>query len=131
MRYLSVFLAPLAGICILIFSLYFLETEITISNEQITIFIIYIFAIIVQILFVEVAHLILARYNLWNFANYLKLAYWCSGSLGFLAFLFQIESPTFKFEQVVEVFLFFFTYSIGNSLAYNYLYFNNQKAHGN
>lgn len=87
------------------------------------IIIIYCFAVIIQIIYVEFIFLFIKK----NFDNYLIISYITCMIIGILTFIILSSNNNFKIEYTIGIFLFFFIYSMGNALTYNILYFRNQK----
>jgi CDP-diglyceride synthetase len=85
--------------------------------------IIYCFAIIIQIIYVELVFLFLKK----TFDNYLIISYITCTAIGIFSYSIMQFEKNLKIENAIGIFLFFFIYSIGNALTYNIFYFKNQK----
>ncbi|MDZ7900067.1 MAG: hypothetical protein U5N85_18850 [Arcicella sp.] len=128
MRLLAVFVSPFAGLCLVGLSLFLIEIlkenpRIEFESLFTVLFLSYSIALIVQVIFVElVVSSISANYKT-TFENYMKVAI-ISCVLIEVSVLFIDSNFSFaNFLKTIEVFLFFYVYSLGNALSYNYLYF--------
>lgn len=124
MRVLAFFLSPFTG-CVLAFLSYnFIADQnqfTSIDFNELTIF--YSISLIVQFLYVEFIFLFSKK----NFTNYLNISYVTCTIIGIFSYIISKNNPTYRISESIDIFIFFLIYSIGNSLTYNYLYFENQK----
>jgi hypothetical protein len=124
MRILAVFVSPFAGLCLVGSSVLLLETfnsglRINFEAWFSFLFLSYSVALAIQIIFVE---LILIN-STTTYRRYIEVAVISCILIEVLVLLFKTTLSFADFLETIEVFLFFYVYSIGNVLAYNYLYF--------
>jgi hypothetical protein len=128
MRLLAVFVSPFAGLCLVGFCIFMMEIlkespQIELEPWFTVLFLSYSIALIVQVVFVElVVSSISANYKT-TFKNYLKVAVVSCVLIEVLVLFIDSNFSFANFLKTIEVFLFFYVYSLGNALSYNYLYF--------
>jgi hypothetical protein len=128
MRLLAVFVSPFAGLCLVVFCIFIMEIlkgnpGIEFESLFTALFLSYSIALIIQVVFVElVVSSISVNYKT-TFENYIKVAIVSCVLIEVLVLFIDSNFSFANFLKTIEVFLFFYVYSLGNALAYNYLYF--------
>jgi hypothetical protein len=124
MRTLAIFLSPLVGVTLMWFAVMIFTESPEYGLITIMYFVAYFVALMVQV-FVEVIILVVESWGKITFKFYFSIAFFSCVGIGLVTFLFQDYSNFYKnFSASVGAFLFFFAYSIGNCIVYNYLYFS-------
>jgi hypothetical protein len=124
MRLLAVFVSPFAGLCLVGSSVLLLKTfntgfRINFEAWFSFLFLSYSVALAIQIIFVE---LILVNSKI-TYRRYIEVAVISCILIEVFVLLFESTLSFDNFLETIEVFLFFYVYSIGNVLTYNELYF--------